>query len=77
MQKNLEIYLKNYSVNILIGDLMGECSCEGGGDCKTCKMPQFASLLVEVMSKNYKNRDEILQGLGVKKAGKNTYVINL
>jgi hypothetical protein len=54
---------------------MGSCECEGGGDCKTCKMPQFASLLVEIFSKDYKNKDKILQGLGIKKEGKDTYVM--
>lgn len=38
-------------------------------------MPQFAALLVK--ASEYKNKDEILRGLGVKKVDKNTYVINI
>jgi hypothetical protein len=54
---------------------MGSCECEGGGDCKNCKMPQFAALLVK--ASQYKNKDKILEGLGVKKVDEHTYVINV
>lgn len=58
---------------------MGECLCDGPGDCKTCGMRILAQSFVDVTSKKYKTREEVdkeIEKLGFKKADKNSYVVN-